>query len=142
MLCLHTDHSARSRNQKITSNPLVSLPDVQVLSSQQKSTGGASKCKTNYFLIKILIFMYYHFSRTSKYMCFRLSTEPRQREDSPESTLLKVELNLFSCFLFFSVELSGVVKKYISIKSTSIYKYLYIYILYGLACYLCLHCWL
>ena len=37
-------------------------------------------------------------------MGFRLSTEPRQREDSPESTLLKVEFSLFS-ILFFSPSL-------------------------------------
>lgn len=33
-------------------------------------------------------------------MGFRLSTEPRQREDSPESTLLKVEFSLFSIHFF------------------------------------------
>lgn len=81
----------------------MSLPGAQVLSSQQRSTGEASKYDAerlySHFQSKSLFFVF-HFN--IKNMYFHHSTEQRQSGGSPESTLLKVECNSF--FFFFSVK--------------------------------------
>lgn len=70
---------------------------AQVLSSQQKSTGEASKSNT-----KDLLFLQYF--PYNLIVCFHPCTEQKQSEDSPESTLLKVRHILLITFKYLNLQ--------------------------------------